>query len=110
VPSIRQVGLAGAMRQLALLSHMLVFACATACASYSGSSLTAKWRGRDVNELIVRLGAPDVDTIRGEHRAYEWYRLGPCAIKAETTLERRITLLKAEGSYSGCSAYWRDRE
>ena len=91
----------------AYLLHLLLLGCATGCASDSSSTLTAKWRGRDVNQLIAQLGIPDVDTIRGEHREYEWYRLGACAIKAETTLEERIMLVKAEGSR--CSAYWREK-
>jgi hypothetical protein len=87
---------------------LVVLGCVIACASCSSHSLTSRWRDRDVNELIARLGTPDVDTIRDQHREYEWYRLGPCAIKAETTLEKRIRQLKAQGT--GCRAYWRDND
>ena len=85
-----------------------VLTCLGACASYSDHALTSRWRGRDVSGLVTQLGLPDVDTIRGEHREYEWYRLGPCAIKAETTLEKRVKRISAKGT--GCSTYWREKD
>ena len=85
-----------------------ILICLGACASYSEHALTSRWRDREVSELVTQLGTPDVDTIRGEHREYEWYRLGPCAIKAETTLEKRIKRVRAQGTH--CSAYWREKD
>jgi hypothetical protein len=79
-----------------------------ACASYSDHALTSRWRNREVSELVKQLGVPDVNTIRDGHREFEWYRLGACAIRAETTLQERITRISAHGK--GCSAYWNKKD
>ena len=60
---------------------------------------------RHVSELIDAVGPFDTTSIKGDSRAYNWFRFGNCRLTALTSLEGKIQKLELEGTGTGCEVY-----
>jgi hypothetical protein len=80
-------------------------ACAHTVDTSSTSVTIARWEQRHVSELIDAVGPFDTTSIKGDSRAYNWFRFGNCRLTALTSLEGKIQKLELEGTGTGCEVY-----
>jgi hypothetical protein len=90
-------------------SHLAIFVAVlvAACAHYveTSSPTVARWEERDISELIAAIGPYDTTSIRGDSRAYNWFRFGNCRLTARTALDDKIQKIELEGTGLGCNVY-----
>jgi hypothetical protein len=89
--------------RLVILVAVLVAACATYVET--SSSTVARWEERDISELIDSIGPFDTTSIRGDSRAYNWFRFGNCHLTARTSLDGKIQKIDLKGTGQGCNVY-----